>query len=370
MALLSIANLAFSYGEDPVLDGGNLTLSAGEHVGLVGRNGTGKSTLMKLILGTGSIRPGGGQVQLARGATVGYLTQDFDLDPTLTLRQEAGRAFAELAGLHRKLDELTGAMADAEGKALERLLKDYEKVEQRMQAAGGYAVDHRIDATLHGLGLDDDLFEVTVGDLSGGQRGRLALAKLLLSEPDVLLLDEPTNHLDISGREWLEQYLIGYRGAVMLISHDRWLLDRAVSKIYELEAGQLVEYPGQYEKYIALRSERREAQARAFDKQQTKIRQEQQFIDRYRAGHPARSQHGADSSSPAHIRAWRCIPGRGRCSRGSLSPGSRSLAQASLPTVGSAAHGRTRGRFLRVPHDSASDRRAEPQQRANASVGH
>ena len=294
MALLSISNLVLSFGDERILDGVNLTLNAGEHVGLVGRNGCGKSTLMKLILGTAGLKHDAGQVQVARGASVGYLTQDFQLDDALTLREEAGKAFAELAELHRQLDDLSHRMAEAEGDALERLLKDYERIEQQMQAAGGYAVDHQIDATLHGLGLTDEFFHVRVRDLSGGQKGRLALAKLLLSSPDILLLDEPTNHLDIAGRQWLEEYLATYRGAVMLISHDRWLLDRAVTKIYELEAGQLVEYPGNYQKYRVLRAERFEAQQRAFDKQQTKIRHEQQFIDRYRAGQRAKQAQGRE----------------------------------------------------------------------------
>jgi len=294
MAVLSIANLGFAYGEHQILDGVNLTLNSGEHIGLVGRNGCGKSTLMKLIVGTSSIRPHTGHVQLARGTSVGYLTQDFDFDSSLTLREEAGRAFAELAALHERLNGLTHAMADAQGDTLERLLKEYEKVEHRMQAAGGYAVEHQVDATLHGLGLTDEIFHVNVNDLSGGQKGRLALVKLLLSQPHVLLLDEPTNHLDIAGRQWLEQFLIGYRGAVILISHDRWLLDRSVTRICELEAGELVEYPGHYQKYRELRAERYKAQQRAFEKQQTRVRQEQAFIDRYRAGQRAKQAQGRE----------------------------------------------------------------------------
>ena len=171
-----------------------------------------------------------------------------------------------------------------------------------MQAAGGYAVDHKIDQTLHGLELDDEVFSVKCKDLSGGQKGRLALAKLLLSEPDILLLDEPTNHLDIAGRQWLEEYLRNYRGAVVLISHDRWLLDRAVSKIYELEAGGMVEYPGNYEKFRELRVLRLEEMRRAYDKQQTKIKQEQSFIDRYRAGQRATQAQGREKRLERYIR--------------------------------------------------------------------
>lgn len=294
MALLGISNLTLSFGTRRILDGINLTLDAGEHVGMVGRNGCGKSTLMKLIAGLSTAKPDSGQIQLARNATAGYLRQDPQLDPNHTLRQEASTAFGELFKLHEQLEQVSHAMADADGEELEKLLKRYERLEHEIDAAGGYAVDHKIDETLHGLGLTDDFFDVPVKGLSGGQKGRLALAKLLLSEPDLLLLDEPTNHLDIAGRQWLEDFLASYNGAVILISHDRWLLNRSVQKIYELELGELVEYPGNYDKFRELRAERRIAQQRAFEKQQTKIKQEQAFIDRYRAGQRARQAQGRE----------------------------------------------------------------------------
>jgi len=303
LALLSVANLVFSYGDRRVLDGVNLTLAAGEHVGLVGRNGCGKSTLLRMIAGLGQHKPDDGQVQLARGATAGYLHQDPNFDPNHTLREEAGAAFAELAALHEQLDAVAHDMANAEADALEKLMRRYEQLEEKIQAAGGYAVDHRIDQTLHGLGLTDDFFDVPVTELSGGQKGRLALAKLLLSEPDILLLDEPTNHLDIAGRQWLEEFLNQFPGAVILISHDRWLLDRVVSKIFELERGQLVEFPGNYEKFVELRKARYLDQQRAFQKQQTKIKQEQAFIDRYRAGQRAKQAQGREKRLERYIEA-------------------------------------------------------------------
>ena len=302
MRLLSVANLVFSFGDRTVLNGVNLTVSNGEHVGLVGANGCGKSTLLKLVAGIETHKPESGQVQLARGATAGYLKQDHKYDDNKTLREEAGAAFAELEKLHHQLDEVANAMGEAEGDEMDKLLKKYERLEHEMQAAGGYAVDHKIDQTLHGLELDDAVFNVKCKDLSGGQKGRLALAKLLLSEPDILLLDEPTNHLDIAGRQWLEEYLRNYRGAVVLISHDRWLLDRAVSKIYELEAGGMVEYPGNYEKFRELRALRLEEMRRAYDKQQTKIKQEQGFIDRYRAGQRATQAQGREKRLERYIR--------------------------------------------------------------------
>ncbi|MFW6336090.1 MAG: ATP-binding cassette domain-containing protein, partial [Phycisphaeraceae bacterium] len=153
-----------------------------------------------------------------------------------------------------------------------------------------------------GLGLGDETFGVKVRDLSGGQRGRLALAKLLLSEPDVLLLDEPTNHLDIAGRQWLEEFLRDYRGAVILISHDRWMLDRVVSKIFELEHGQLVEYPGNYHAFREQRELRLESIRRAREKQDTKIKQEQAFIDRYRAGQRAKQAQGREKRLERFLR--------------------------------------------------------------------
>ncbi len=302
MALLSIANLMYKLGQRTLLDGVNLTLEAGEHVGLVGRNGCGKSTLLRLVAGLGAHPPDEGRIQLAHGAVAGYLHQDPNLDPDVTLRQEAGRAFSELFDLHAQLEDLSHRMADATGDDLDKLLKRYEQLEHRMEALGGYTVDHRIDEVLHGLGLTDEFFQVKVRDLSGGQKNRLALAKLLLSEPDLLLLDEPTNHLDIAGRQWLEDFLTGYNGAVILVSHDRWLLNRSVRKIFELELGELVEYPGNYDKYRTLRAERRVAQQRAYEKQQTKIKHEQSFINRYRAGQHAKQAQGREKRLERYIR--------------------------------------------------------------------
>ncbi len=295
MALLSCSNLKLSFGDRILLDGVNFTLSDGEHVGLIGRNGCGKSTLMKLAAGLEMLKPDDGQMQVAREAVVGYLTQDPQLDPDKTLIEEAGESFARLRALHLELDRLSHEMGEAQGAELDRLLARYSDLEREMHVAGGYAVEHEIEAALHGVGLDDRFFNVKVSDLSGGQKGRLSLAKLLLSKPDLLLLDEPTNHLDITGRQWLEGYLHDYPGGIMIVSHDRWLLDRVVSKIYELDRGRLFEYPGNYAQYVEIRNQRRIAQAREFDKQQDKIQREQAFIDRYRAGQRAKQARGRET---------------------------------------------------------------------------
>jgi len=301
MALLSIANLSYALGDRPILDNVNLTIQVGEHVGLVGRNGCGKTTLLRMIAGEGAARPDTGQIQTGRDATLGYLRQDPDLESDRTLRDEAASAFEQLFKLHEQLEDISHQMGEATGDDLDRLMKRYEKIEHGIESLGGYAVDHRIDSTLHGLGIDDQTFNVKVRDLSGGQRSRLALAKLLLAQPDLLLLDEPTNHLDILGRAWLEKFLAEYPGGVILVSHDRWLLDRCTTSIYEMEFGRLEQYPGNYTKYRELRAERRLAQQRQWKKQQGAIKRQQEFIDRYRAGQRAKQARGREARLKRYI---------------------------------------------------------------------
>jgi ATP-binding cassette subfamily F protein 3 len=292
MPLLAATNLQYSIGTRALLAGASFSIEAGERIGLVGRNGTGKSTLMKTI--AGEITPDSGEVSLQRGCRLGFLTQDPVLDPDLTLRQEAGKAFIELARLHADLDAVFHKMESVtDDVELERLMKRQADLQHRIESSGGYAVDHRIDAVLHGLGFTDAQFRIPVAGLSGGQKGRLALAKLLIDSPDLLLLDEPTNHLDIAGREWLEDYLVSsFRGAVMMVSHDRYMLDRVVTRIEEIEDGRLIDYPGNYSAFCEIRSQRRLTQLRAFEKQQDRFKKEEEYIRRFKAGQRARQAQG------------------------------------------------------------------------------
>jgi len=291
MPILTATNLKHTYSHRTILDGISLSVEPGERIGIVGRNGCGKSTFIKCL--EGIIAPDFGTVALAKGIRSGYMQQDPKFEPGETLRSAAETAFAELHELHRQLDAVYREMETADGDLLDKLLKKQERLEQAINAAGGYSVDHKIDSILHGLGFTDSQFGIPVEKLSGGQRSRLALAIALLQEPDVLLLDEPTNHLDIEGRIWLENFLKDqFPGAVIMISHDRYLLDNVVTRIIEIEDGRLIDYPGNYEAFREIRAQRRLTQLRAFENQQTYFKKEQAFIDRYRAGQRAKQAQG------------------------------------------------------------------------------
>ena len=291
--ILTATNISHSYGDRPILQGVSLSIEPTDRIGIVGRNGAGKTSLMKVL--TGQLKPDMGQVVLQRGARVGYLHQDHNLDPTETLREAAEGAFEQLHNLHKELNHLYEEMATAQGDELDRLMKRQMEVETAMEAAGGYSIEHKIEEVLHGVGFTDSQFDIKVANLSGGQKGRLALARLLLESPDIMLLDEPTNHLDIDGRLWLEDYLTrDFKGAVVMVSHDRYLLDAVVTRILETEQCRLIDYPGNYMAFRQLRAERRLVMHRAYEAQQSKIKKEEEYIRRFKAGQRARQAMGRE----------------------------------------------------------------------------
>jgi ATP-binding cassette subfamily F protein 3 len=294
MPILAATNLRVHYGPDIILDGVSLSVEPGERIGIVGRNGGGKSTLLRSI--AGELKPDGGEIVIQKGKRIGYLKQDPVLDPEETLRDAAEGAFAELHRLHVKLHGVFDEMATAPGDALDRLMKDQERIEAQIESSGGYAIDHKIDATLHGLGFTDSQFAIRCKDLSGGQRARLALARLLLEAPDAILLDEPTNHLDIEGCLWLESFLKEeFAGAVLMVSHDRYLLDNVVHRIIEVEFGRLIDYPGSYSAFREIRAQRRLTQQRTFDRQQTEFKRQEAYIRKYKTGQRAKEAKGRQS---------------------------------------------------------------------------
>ena len=291
MSLASLQNIEKSFGRRVLFDKLNLNVERGERVGFIGANGSGKTTLFKLIVG--EMTAEAGVVAVGDGVRVGYLQQD----PTFsaeTVIDEAELAFAEMHELAHRLRELEHQMGETSGDALEKVLKQYETVQHEFDLAGGYVWHHKLEATLLGVGLPRIAWGQRIDTLSGGQRSRLALAKLLISEPDLLLLDEPTNHLDLAAIEWLEEYLLDFKGAMVLISHDRFLLDRLTTRIVWLTQAKLKSYPGNYSAFVTQREVAELTQQRQFEEQQADIEKQKEFIRRFGAGQRSKEAKGRE----------------------------------------------------------------------------
>jgi ATP-binding cassette subfamily F protein 3 len=288
--LLTVTELAKSFGPDQIFHDVSFQISDREHVALVGVNGAGKSTILRII--AGSEFPSQGEVATARGARIAVLTQEARFTVDRTVRDEARLAFQEALSALAHMRELELAMQDASGTELDDLFQEYERLSLHFEVAGGYDVEYRTDEILTGLGFSADLMNHSVLTLSGGQKTRVALAKALLSEPDLLLLDEPTNHLDLQMLEWLEEFLTSWRGAFLVVSHDRYFLDRVTNRTLDLSFGRLEDYPAPYGRYLALREERLDRRRQEFEEQQALIARTEEFIRRYKAGQRSREARG------------------------------------------------------------------------------
>ena len=279
--LFRLSDVYKSYGTKAVLRGTSLQINAGEHVGLVGRNGAGKSTIFRLVRGEESADKG--DVVRARGVRLGLLDQHVHFDPGSTVHESALAAFGHLQQIEHEMHALEHQMAEA-GDQLEKILERYSDLQHQFELEGGFEYTAKAEAILLGLGFDKEMWPLDTAKLSGGQQNRLGLARLLLAAPDVLLLDEPTNHLDVHAVEWLEEFLTDYPSAYVIVSHDRYFLDRSCKRIVELENGKASSYTGNYSDYLVEREERREAQQRAYDNQQQLIAKTEEFIRRNIAG--------------------------------------------------------------------------------------
>ncbi|MDT7543576.1 MAG: ATP-binding cassette, subfamily er 3 [Acidobacteriota bacterium] len=279
--LFRLTEVYKSYAAQDVLRGASLQVNPGEHVGLVGRNGAGKTTLFRLI--TGEETHDRGDVVRMRGLKLGLLEQHVDFVAGATVHESALSAFGHLQQIEHEMHELEHRMAEATDD-LEAVLERYSDLQHQFEREGGFEYSARAESILLGLGFARETWQLEVEKLSGGQKNRLGLAKLLLAEPDVLLLDEPTNHLDVAGVEWLEEFLSAYRAAYVIISHDRYFLDRCCRRIVEVEMGKAASYNGNYSAYLVEREERREAQRRAYENQQHLIAKTEDFIRRNLAG--------------------------------------------------------------------------------------
>src|SRR5882672_9534317 len=279
--LFRLADVEKSFGAQDVLRGASLQVNPGEHVGLVGRNGAGKTTIFRLV--TQEETPDAGEVVRARGLKLGLLAQHIHFEAGSTVHESALAAFGRLQRIEHEMHELEHQMADA-GDELEKILERYSDLQHEYEREGGFEYSAKAEAILQGLGFDRETWHMETEKLSGGQANRLGLARLLLSEPDVLLLDEPTNHLDVDAVEWLEEFLQTYPSAFVIISHDRYFLDRACRRIIEIENGRATSYTGNYSDYLVEREEQREIQQRAYDNQQRLIAKTEDFIRRNLAG--------------------------------------------------------------------------------------
>ena len=286
MSLVRLDQVTKSYDPYLILDEVSLSVEHGDRIGLIGKNGTGKTTLIEIIAGV--IEDFKGNTSYAKRLQIGYLSQEPNLEADCSLWQEMFKVFHERRDLEDEMLLLSERMAEDLD-----LLDKYAQLQERHDRMGGYDYEYQTNRTLGGLGFHDSDFNLKIGVLSGGQKSRAALAKLLLEDPDLLLLDEPTNHLDIKAIEWLENFLnTEYQGAVIIVSHDRYFLDRVTRKIVELRNHKLKEYPGNYTRHLEIRQTEKIAQEREHKKQQRHIAHEEDFIRRNMAGQRTREAQG------------------------------------------------------------------------------
>ena len=276
--LMTLTNLTKSYGSDLIFQGVTAKIEDRDRIGLIGANGAGKTTLLNLLVGQQEADSG----TISRGSdlTIGYQRQNSGLVQQSTIQQEMRSVFADLYRMEEELQQLRQQMADADDSQRETLNQRYHGLEDEFLARDGYQTEVKINTVLTGMGFAEHGRDKTIDKLSGGEQTRLAIAKLLLEQPSLLILDEPTNHLDFRTLTWLEDYLSGYKGALLIVSHDRYFLDRLCGRIWEMERGELTVFPGNYSKYLQLREERDTRQQKLFDEQQEEIAKLSDYVAR------------------------------------------------------------------------------------------
>ena len=279
--MISFSNINKQYGNQLVFVDASFQLNPGEKVGLVGPNGSGKTTLFRMVVREDS--PDEGEVSVPKKLTIGYFRQDVEDMKGRPVLEEAIAGSGRVGDLHHELEDLHQAMNDPErADEMDKILERFGEMQEEYEHLGGYSLEARAREVLHGLGFEDDQIDGDAGALSGGWKMRTALARVLLGRPDVLLMDEPTNHLDIESIIWLEQFLKSYPGAILMTSHDREFMNRIVSKIAEIDAGEIIVYSGNYDFYERERAVRETNQQAAFARQQSMLAKEQRFIERFR----------------------------------------------------------------------------------------
>ena len=291
--ILSCSNISKSFGSDTILGNVSFHIEEHENAAVVGINGAGKSTLLKIIIG--ELPADSGEVVVSKGKTIGYLAQHQDLESSRTIYEEVLEIKRPIIQMEERIRQLETQMKDAEGDALESMLSEYSRLNHQFELANGYAYKSEVTGVLKGLGFTEEEFTKPVNTLSGGQKTRVSLGRLLLSNPDIILLDEPTNHLDMESIAWLENYLINYSGSVIIVAHDRYFLNRVVKKIIELDRGHSQVYLGNYDEYSQKRAMIRQAQMKAYLNQQQEIRHQQEVIAKLKSFNREKSIKRAES---------------------------------------------------------------------------
>ncbi len=291
--ILACHNIDKSFGDHVIVRDGSFHIEDGEKAALVGVNGAGKSTILKMIINEEPLD--GGTVVLAKGKTIGYLAQHQNLLPGGTIYEELRTAKADIIEMEQRLRSIEREMKDLSGEALENRLETYNRLQSDFEARNGYACESEITGVLKGLGFTEEEFSKKTDTLSGGQKTRVSLGKLLLTSPDILLLDEPTNHLDLNSIAWLETYLINYPGAVFIVSHDRYFLNRVVTKVVEIENGKLTMYMGNYTAYSEKKQQIRDAKLKEYFNQQREIKHQQAVIEKLKSFNREKSIRRAES---------------------------------------------------------------------------
>jgi ATP-binding cassette, subfamily F, member 3 len=282
MILLQINQLTKYYGAELILSNMKLEVQNRDRIALVGRNGAGKSTLLKII--AGKLSHDGGEILKPKGVSIGYLAQDTGLESELSIQNEMLTVFSDLINQEKELRRLEESMSKPEifenDVLYQKVMKEYDELQVSFKEQGGYQYEADIRSVLHGLQFAGFDSSTLISSLSGGQKTRLALAKLLLKKPDILILDEPTNHLDIETLSWLEQYLQGYQGAVLIVSHDRYFLDKVVNQVYEISRHSIKKYFGNYSNYLVKKAEDYDRDLKQFEKQQDEIEKLRDFVQK------------------------------------------------------------------------------------------
>lgn len=291
--ILSCSHISKAFGTEQILSEVSFHIEDQEKAAIVGINGAGKSTLLKIIVG--ELTADTGEVVLSKGKTLGYLAQHQDLDSSKTIYEELKEVKRPIIEMEQQIRSLELSMQHASGEELEQLLSSYSRLNHTFELENGYAWKSELTGVLKGLGFTEEEFSKEVSTLSGGQKTRVSLGKLLLSKPDVILLDEPTNHLDMESISWLENYLLNYSGAVVIVAHDRYFLNRVVTKIVELEQGHCSVYQGNYSAYSEKKAMIRAAQMKAYLNQQQEIRHQEEVIAKLKSFNREKSIKRAES---------------------------------------------------------------------------